>query len=606
MNFFEEQEKARSRSGWLVFLFSVASLSLVVMTIFTAGVLLLLNGQDPFDFERYFQIYVWIGLVTIIFIGGLSLFKVIALSLRGGISLALDLGGEALDVRSSSEDERRLLNIVEEMSIASGVPKPEVFVFPDSSINAFAAGYSFQDAVIGVTRGALEQLNRDELQGVVAHEFSHILYGDMKINMRLMGVLYGIMAMATLGRALASTRSRRSRSGGQIAIVGVLIWSIGSLGNFFGRCIQSAISRQREYLADAAAVQFTRNPEGLAGALKKIMGNSMIQSPWSHQMNHFFIASPLGSESKSFFASHPPLEDRIRRIMKLPSSAQVDPILPTPQKKKSLSQLAGTLDHAPLVQAQELLAALSPATLASTREIYSVRGIIYALFFSSNAQAQHAQIRLLESRNQSTLAATAKRVLVELGESRDVHRLPLLKLSIPALRKMSPPQIKQFLLILEELQNLDLKIDLHEFCILSIVRKHLDEAPALKTPPTTPEVIQAFSHILCLAIKINEADTLKWQPILDQVAKDQKIRSGRLFVTPSNLDPYQSLDDLSRCPPRLKRAFLDALCATVMRDQSLQATEAALLRAVSLSLGVPLPLRLDPHYTFENASLSKS
>jgi Zn-dependent protease with chaperone function len=255
----------------------------------------------------------WVVSVTllVVFIGSIT--KIIALA-NGGSSVAENLGGRLINASTTDRDERRLINVVEEISIASGVPVPQVYILDrEKGINAFAAGYSPNDAVVAVTRNCLKLLNRDELQGVIAHEFSHILNGDMRLNIRLIGFLSGIMIIANIGYLILRSRTGSRKSGAQIVLIGVGLLIIGFVGQLFGRMIQAAVSRQREYFADASSVQFTRNPKGLAGALKKIggfMAGSRVQSPNASEICHMFF----GKAIRTLFATHPPLTDRIYRL----------------------------------------------------------------------------------------------------------------------------------------------------------------------------------------------------------------------------------------------------------------------------------------------------
>src|SRR5204863_3999046 len=254
--------------------------------------------------------WVTIGTLAVILIG--SVFKTLQLA-RGGSAVAELLDGRLINSNTSDADERKLLNVVEEMSIASGIPVPQIYVMEgEPGINAFAAGHSASDAAISVTRGCMTMLTRDELQGVVAHEFSHLLNGDMKLNLRLMGLIFGILCLTVIGRVLIRTRGKKN----PLPLLGLALIIIGWVGVLFGRLIQAAVSRQREFLADASAVQFTRNPSGLANALKKIGGiaeGSELQSHRAEEASHFFFANGLKSGFFGF-ATHPPLIERIRAL----------------------------------------------------------------------------------------------------------------------------------------------------------------------------------------------------------------------------------------------------------------------------------------------------
>ena len=343
MDFFERQDQARRSTRRLIVYFIMAVI-LIILSIYIAAIAIFLgfnlNADSELPFEWWnSELFLWItgATVSVVVIG--SLYKIFALS-QGGVVVARSLGGRLIESNTPNPQERRLLNVVEEMAIASGTPVPSVFLLEkEKSINAFAAGFTPTDAVIGVTQGTLQILSRHELQGVIAHEFSHILNGDMRLNIRLIGVLNGILVIAMIGYAILRGTSRSSSSkkggGGAVLAFGAALFIIGYVGVFFGKLIKSAVSRQREFLADASAVQFTRNPDGLAGALKKIGGlvhGSRIKSSKAEEASHLFFsdgmhgkASPFLSmrnhkppvqtrSAFSFMATHPPLETRIKRI----------------------------------------------------------------------------------------------------------------------------------------------------------------------------------------------------------------------------------------------------------------------------------------------------
>ncbi|HOB34044.1 MAG TPA: M48 family metallopeptidase, partial [Verrucomicrobiota bacterium] len=331
MDFFEQQDKARRNTRWLAIYFA-AGVAFLVLAIYAAVLVIyswaIAPGTEvegvraaPALWNPRLFTGVAIGTLSVVFLG--SLFKTMELS-RGGSAVATMLGGRLVSPNTEDPDERRLLNVVEEMALASGVPVPQVYVLDNErGINAFAAGHSTSDAAIGVTRGCVQLLNRDELQGVIAHEFSHILNGDMRLNLRLMGLIFGILCIAVIGRILLRTGSRtyrlgaRNRGGNPLPLLGLALLLIGYVGVFFGRLIQAAVSRQREFLADASAVQFTRNPGGIAGALKKIGGlvyGSRLESAHAEEASHMFFGNGLSNAWFSLMATHPPLVERIRAI----------------------------------------------------------------------------------------------------------------------------------------------------------------------------------------------------------------------------------------------------------------------------------------------------
>ena len=293
MDFFGEQEQARRQTRWLIALFVMAVAAVIVAVYLAMIVVIGADGEQPLSFWNG-SLFLAVAAATTLFISGGSLYKISALASGGGESVAEALGGRLVSRASGDFLEKRLLNVVDEMAIASGVPTPKVFILDDEhGINAFAAGFTTQQAVVAVTRGTLEQLSRDELQGVIAHEFSHILNGDMRLNLRLIGILHGILLLALIGRILLRGGGRgRSKNGGGIVFFGLALLAIGYIGVFFGNLIKAAASRQREFLADASAVQFTRNPDGIGGALKKIGGfeQSAIHHPKAEEASHFFLA----------------------------------------------------------------------------------------------------------------------------------------------------------------------------------------------------------------------------------------------------------------------------------------------------------------------------
>ncbi|MFC6978654.1 M48 family metallopeptidase [Microbulbifer taiwanensis] len=330
MNFFEYQDRARRKTGLLVGLFALAVVLLIAITTLLAALLLAWSRGQAFSLSAIVsntggQLLGWDTVATIAFsiaavIALGSLYKLRQLA-AGGRAVAESLGGRKINIAPQSDAEKRALNVVEEMAIASGTPVPDVYLIEDDAINAFAAGYKPTDAVIGLTRGSIEKLNRDELQGVVAHEFSHIFNGDMRLNIRIVGLLNGILIIGMLGywllRGSHFSSGRDNRGRAALFGIGAGLMVIGYTGTFFGNLIKSAVSRQREFLADASAVQFTRSNSGIAGALKKIggySGGSQLASSNAAEFSHMYFASGLKKSFANLFATHPPLADRISRL----------------------------------------------------------------------------------------------------------------------------------------------------------------------------------------------------------------------------------------------------------------------------------------------------
>lgn len=418
MNFFQAQDKARRNTSRLIILFALAVITLILLTnLLIIGTFAYMgSGETEYstiDVKSYFKldqfILVSIGVSLLIFFG--SLYKTISLS-KGGRTIAELLGGKLVPQSTTTHKERQLLNIVEEMAIAAGMPIPKVYLLNESAINAFAAGKSHNNAVIGVTKGALAQLTRDELQGVIAHEFSHILNGDMRLNIRLMGVLHGILLIGIIGehivRSLRYKSSRNSKGGGgAIIMLGIGLIVIGYTGTFFGRWIKAVVSRQREYLADASAVQFTRNKDTIAGALKKIGGldeGSLLQTPSASEYSHAYFASGVSVFLESMFATHPPLSKRIKQIDPGWNGRFVAPKIKEqnePEKQsnttassniagvvvstavlstieQAISQI-GVVDESKIEYAHQLISGLPKSLHDASQSPFSARAIIYCL-----------------------------------------------------------------------------------------------------------------------------------------------------------------------------------------------------------------------------------
>ena len=372
------------------------------------------------------------------------------------------LGGEQVDPGSSKPLERRLLNIVEEMSIASGVQVPAVYVLRDEDgINAFAAGTTRQNAIIGVTWGCMELLTRDELQGVVAHEFSHILNADTRVNIRLMGLLNGIVIIAICGYRMIRAVRGSGKGGGLIFFSGIVCLISGALGAFFANLIKAAIARQREFLADASAVQFTRNPAGICGALRKIGGltvGSELSAAGAAEASHFFFADGVSLMSK-LAAVHPPIPERIRRINPSMSGepepmneqnarAQVEVELQTAAPRaisglgtaavpgfaidaETIMNSVGGIASGAVVA--DIVAGIDSTLLDACRDPDRAAAVIYGLLFDDNPAVREKQAGLLDHA-EPDLANETSRLLPAIATAGPFRRLPLLDLAMPAVR----------------------------------------------------------------------------------------------------------------------------------------------------------------------------
>lgn len=417
-NFFEQQDRAKLVTKQLIFLFVCAiagSTAIVYVALLCIEAATTYQVASLFNFDH---LLISSGIV-VVGIGFGSYQKSQALQ-GGGPVVATSLGGVAVDPHTKNPQQQQLINVVQEMAIAASIPYPKVYILPDRSINAFAAGHTYQDAVIAVTQGTLDQLNRDELQGVVGHEFSHILNGDMALNLRLIGLVHGLLIMFLAGREiLYHTRfGRRNKEGAWALGLGVGLMVGGGIGWIFGQMIKSAVSRQREFLADAAAVQFTRNPDGLANALLKIAGNqngrSLIASPKAAEASHLFFCPPIKVGLFNVMATHPPLEERIRRLSgrRVARSAKKLSQTAVPLAgHDGIASLASTAQSAhsepaarscePValseysIQAQGLLGELPELLLKAAQSQVGAIAIVYGLLLDENPKVRNHQKQLV-------------------------------------------------------------------------------------------------------------------------------------------------------------------------------------------------------------------
>ena len=499
-DFHTAQDDARKQSNKLVAMFIAAVLVLLVLS--NALIAVLFVGFDAHLFQAWqhvvysaesgvlessvylVQAYLTgplFPVVSTVVLGGVgiaALLKRMELS-HGGHKVAEMLGGTRLDPDTRDALQRKLLNVVEEMAIASGTPVPAVYLLPEESINAFAAGFSADDAVIGVTRAAVERLTRDELQGVIAHEFSHILNGDMRLNMRLISALGGIVFIATAGRVLmhSSSRGRSSRGSPGIAVLGLGLMLLGWAGVFSGRLIKAAVSRQREYLADASAVQFTRHPQGLAGALKKIGGlgaHGVVRAPKAEEISHLFFAQAVGSGIAGWLATHPPLQDRILRLDprwrgELPDALPIDPVA----EEYAFNQLqsgGGPTSGAPIAaDSSALKIAPLPETLRLT--VRSRRGA--TVFVIACLCRDDERARAL-AREWLPEMATEVETAVEYLQSQPLALLvPGLELAMPSLQLLDDEAASRLRELVRRLAASDGKLDLTELLVASMLERHV-------------------------------------------------------------------------------------------------------------------------------------
>ena len=623
-SFFENQDRARKKTGRLVVFFVLAVLAIIAMLYALAILVVGYQAYDPSSEARLSELGWWnpellvqVGVLALAVVGGGSLFKIAQLR-GGGKAVAEGLGGRLVHSDTRDLTERKLRNVVEEMAIASGTATPPVYMLDDElGINAFAAGFSPSDAVVGVTRGCAEQLSRDELQGVIAHEFSHMLNGDMRLNIRLIGVVHGILIIGIIGyillrsAGLSRGRGGRDNSGAALLAAGFGLMIIGFLGTFFGNLIKASVSRQREFLADASAVQFTRNPEGISGALKKIGGfetGSRIEHPNAPEASHMFFGQGIASGINAMFSTHPPLAERIRRLdPSFDGDVAGAPVAGPPSAEAAVSGFAGApaataVDQigqttpAHLRHAAQLIASLPTEVVESAHEAYGARAVIYALLIDRDADARRIQLDRLASHADPAVYAETGKLLPLVERVGTGARLPLVDLAIPALRELSPAQYAAFKANVEELIEADRKIDVFEWTLQRILLHHL--APEFEKARPARVKYRSLERVAphCQVV----LSTLAHAGSRSEAAASHAFGLGVSELSVPGLDllpvdrcglaqldaAFSVLEELA---PQPKGQLLHACAVTVAADREVNVVEAELLRATADSLGCPMP-----------------
>ncbi len=675
MDFFGSQDKARKKTGVLVFYMVAAVITIIVAMYFIAIFAIapnetaggtpvpgnhgyLTQGPRPASLRWDPEIFLLVCAGSLLVLGGGSLYKIASLR-SGGRVVAHALGGRLVDPATTDFKERRLMNVVEEMAIAAGMPVPPVYVMDqEAGINAFAAGWSDKDAVVAVTQGTLDNLNRDELQGVVGHEFSHIFNGDMRLNIRLMGIVHGLLLVAIIGSILMRMglfSGGRKKDGATIGImaVGVAMLGLGYIGVFFGNLIKSAVSRQREFLADAASAQFTRNPQGIADALKKIGGlseGSKVMAPNAPEASHMFFGDSVSSRFFAAFSTHPPLLERIKRLDPAfagayeqttadaevqgaaaaasaapagaagfagaaaapagaagfdapPPQSQPVPSSPwsAPDSRQALhpdhaASAVGAPNESHLEHARALLAALPDSIRELVHTPLGARGIVYSLLLDPSEATQRTQWQKLAQHDPSG-ADEAQRVARHvLALPRELH-LPLIELSLTGLRKLTPDEYGAFRYGVYELIVADGSVNLLEFAAQRLLIAHL--APHFEMPKR--KVARYHS------IRPLKADCTVLLSALAHAGQSDRETTARAFdaglealgiAGKASLSPEKrsGIDDIEKAFDRLelgtgavKKKIVEACTAIVAYDGYVTLEESELLRAVADALGCPMP-----------------
>jgi Zn-dependent protease with chaperone function len=558
-----------------------------------------------------------------------SLYRATTLS-RGGAQVARMLGGTPVTGSGNDALQRRLVNVVEEMALAAGLPVPEIFVLEkEASINAFAAGLSPHDAAITVTRGALEQLDRAELQGVVAHEFSHVLNGDMRLNQQLIGLSFGILVLSLAGRWLlrstrfrvnVSSRGRRNDGTAIVLVIGLALTIIGAIGVLLTRLIKAGVSRERERLADASAVQFTREPQGLAGALKKIGGfTSRIESVEAEEVSHMLFDYPAGAFA-GLLATHPPLLERIRalepdfdpRDFPEPRGAMAAGVgearsvagvaaglSPVSTSGAALLARAGSIG--PPAVGEALHAAIPDELKSAARSRESSLLLALALALSSDVASRERQLALLERQLGATRTGLCDRLRAEIESAGPDLRLPILELALPALKERPREQLDYLFDMLDRLAGLDTAPRLFDFVLVHVLSAYLRNAGlgtrSRRAPTAPPDTRSAVRTLLATVAAFGGPDSAAARAAYEAGVRALGIELSSVaaadFTTlererdVTHLDA--ALDALARLRPGAKRRLLHGVLATIRADGIVSTAERELLRAVAAALDCPLP-----------------
>ena len=629
VDFFREQDIARRNARLLTVLFVVAVfLLLAVINLFLAFALTatdtLENGYPTtIEFSRLdLRLTLLVSIAIIVVIGAVVLYNWVRFS-QGGRSVAEALGARPAASNTENPQERRAQNIVQEIALAANMPVPPLYILDEEpGINAFAAGISPGDAVVAITQGAMDHLTRDELQGVIGHEFSHILNGDMRLSIRLMAMLRGITFIGDLGaifsRSAISHRSRRRSNNSNnntmgLLLIGLVLYLIGLLGGLMAGLIKSAISQQKEYLADASSVQFTRNPNGISDALKVIGGytpGTLVHSARAEEMSHLFFGQ-VKHRLWLMFATHPPLEERIRRV-----DPQWDGAFITRPTKRPASESADDTETG-IAQAQRSLAAALPLALEATgvndtptsseateaqypyalaaeviedaREPLGAMSLLLALLWhEASPKNQRAAVREANIKGLETLVVHRGSELQNLEPE---LRLPLIELCLPTLKTLSAPQYKTFKGLLINFVKADGKIELFEWCLYQLVRHYLD--PHFVKRSSRPQHAELKSVSESLAIALGTLALLGHGDTETSFQSGVHVLELPLTLPANNALGVQqfgkAIEQLANCYPLLKVTILKALASVAEQDGHISPRELTLIKAIGAVMDCPLP-----------------
>ncbi|MBD2234328.1 M48 family metallopeptidase [Phormidium tenue] len=643
MNFFEHQDQARRNTTKLLLLFGL-SIAVMIAAFYGVAIAILFTQATPalggpgLLWRPGVLFWVASGTLTFMVVGSST--KLAQLS-QGGHSLAKGLGGRELNPLTDDLDEQRLINVVSEMALASGTPIPAVYLLDDEpGINAFAAGFTADKAVIGVTRGCLDQLSRDELQGVIGHEFSHILNGDMGLNLKLIGVIHGLLLIYIAGRLMlrlsyydgASRRSKDDKGAGAVLAAALAMVVIGYLGVLCGRLIKSAVSREREFLADASAVQFTRNSEGLTGALRKIgqiqAGSTMV-SPMAETASHLLFGEANGNLSflGGWFATHPPLGERLRRLGQVPIPEGASPLgvgasissssspddslvmglhrgtstavqpgitaIASPAPSQFMTAI-GTTDARRLEQVRSLLSELPAEVKAALQDPTAAAEVVYALLVRTKPALQTQQIEYLSNTYGPDCRGRVGQIYNRVRALKPGQDLLLLEALVPALRQLDPEAGRKFIQTAQALSQPGGRLLLSNYPLQLILRKRLSSH--LGQPATITDINDLWGDALVvLALLARVGHSRSEDAIYAFKLGISQLPGAKTQASPNELLPVNSTDinaslsRLEQAAPKLKQTIVDACAHTVLADNDVTPAEMGLLRAVVITLDCPAP-----------------
>jgi Zn-dependent protease with chaperone function len=652
--FFEQQHVARRNTKVMVVLFVLAVVGVVVaMDAFIASIFVWGEIDNMADGARYRLIDAYLAVPAPLYLwgAGITFALIVVESIRqtlklraGGEAIAAAFGARRVAPGTRDPLERRLLNVVEEMAIASGVRVPAAYVLDkEAGINAFAAGFNVSNSIVAVTRGTLETLNRDELQGVIGHEFSHILNGDASLNIRMMGVLAGIVVIGSLGLFIIRCAFEADDWRGFIALfaIGVIVCIIGFTGLFFARMIKASVAREREFLADASSVQFTRNPDGIAGALDQIRASergTLIRHRYAEEVSHMFFGQSIDVWFSGLFATHPPIDERIRRVSPgfqpahyrkerparaaetagaevpvatvgfaagaAPGSAGVrssDAAHAWGRSSVESAALVGTLDAGKLDVAQRLLATLPPELRERMQHADGACAVTIALLLAPRDSVMEEQLAAARAAGAARLAAAAGAMAKELRDLGPAFHLPVADLALPAIKAAPADARGELLKALEAVIHADRRVSLHEFVLLTLMRSQLGPRPAAAAAKVKAIAEARAETVLLLSLVAHAGcrPGVEGERHFAAAFRAGATEMGLGDASPVSRDAIQldaagaALEHLRGLAPLAKAVLVKGLFAAATSDGTIRVIEAELMRLVGAVLDCPLPPLLD-------------